>query len=193
MPQRSWFYKMVPVALAAAFAAPSRAAALDGPEPPAPAAQSASPATASSPAQSAADMGLPSFHSGKWQYQRSVISGSGGTPRQATISKCADPSQEMRSKLAELKQKGCRFSPTTHAGTTYSTTWTCPAHGGLLSLSQVITVTGESSYEDSTEARFQDQVTRTRIVATRVGECPLLPGAPKHRHRASPLAPPSGG
>jgi hypothetical protein len=138
-------------------------------------------------------MGLPSFRPGEWQYQRSVISPTGAAPRHATITKCADPSEEMRKKLVELKQKGCRFSPTAHAGTSYSTSWTCAARGSLLLLSQVITVTGESSYEDSTEARLQDQVTRTRIVATRVGECPLLPGAPKHRRRPSPLAPPGGG
>lgn len=56
-------------------------------------------------------------------------------------------------------------------------------------MSQVITVTGTSSYEDSNEARIGDQVTRTKIVATRVGECSLLPGAQKPRRRPLPIAP----
>jgi hypothetical protein len=187
---RSWSCILVQVGIAVGFATASRAA---GPHAPPSAVQSAMPAAAPSQPESAADLGLPRFLPGNWQYQRAVISATGGTPQQATISKCADPSQEMHDKLVELTHKGCRFSPTTHAGNAYSTTWTCPAHGGLLAMSQVITVTGDSSYEDSSEARFQDQVTRTKIVATRIGECPLLPAAPTHRHRPSPLTPPSGG
>jgi Protein of unknown function (DUF3617) len=160
---------------------------------PAPTVPASSPATAPA-AESAADLGLPSFQPGNWQYQRSVISATGAAPRQATISKCANPSQEMRNKLAELKQKGCRFSPTTHTGNSYSTSWTCPARGTLLVMTQVITVTSDSSYEDSTEARLQEQITRTKIVATRVGECSPLAGVPKkHRPRPPPIAPSSGG
>jgi hypothetical protein len=181
---------------ASLVAAPSRARAADVPSSAAqsPSAAAAALRTEAAQPEPAAAMGLPSFKPGKWQYQRSVISATGGAPRQATISKCADPSQEMRAKLAELKQKGCRFMPTTHSGNSYSTSWTCPAHGGLVLMSQVITVTSESSYEDSNEARVQDQATRTKIVATRVGECPLLPNAPKHRRRSPlPLPAPNGG
>jgi hypothetical protein len=161
---------------------------------PAPTVQAPSRAAAPAQAESAADLGLPRLQPGNWQYQRSVISATGAAPRQATISKCADPSQEMRGKLAELKQKGCRFSPTTHTGNSYSTSWTCPARGTLLVMTQVITVTSDSSYEDSTEARLQEQVMRTKIVATRVGECSPLAGVPrKHRPRPPPIAPSSGG
>ncbi len=161
---------------------------------PAPTVRTPAPAAAPAQAESAADLGLPSFQPGNWQYQRSVISATGAAPRQATISKCADPSQEMRSKLAELKQKGCRFSTTTHTGDSYSTSWTCPARGTLLVMTQVITVTSDSSYQDSTEARLQEQITRTKIVATRVGECSPLAGVPKkQRRRPPPIAPSTGG
>ena len=161
---------------------------------PAPTVAASSPAAASALTESAADLGLPSFQPGNWQYQRSVISATGAAPRQATISKCANPSQEMRNKLAELKQKGCRFSPTTHTGNSYSTSWTCPARGTLLAMTQVITVTSDSSYEDSTEARLQEQITRTKIVATRIGECSPLAGVPKkHPRRPPPIAPSGGG
>jgi len=60
-------------------------------------------------------------------------------------------------------------------------------------MSQKLTVTSESSYEDISEARFEEQQTRTKIVATRIGECPLLPGAPKPRRRPPPLSPSTGG
>ncbi len=193
--RRRRFPHLVPAGPALPFAAVLVAAlsSVRAADVPAPTVQTPSPAAAPAQAASASDLGLPSFRPGKWQYQRSVISATGGTPRRGTISKCGDPSEELRNKLAQLKQQGCRFSSTTHAGNSYSTTWTCPAHGGVLLMSQVITVTSESSYEDSNEARFQDQVTRTKIVATRVGECPLLPGAPKHRRGPSPLASPGSG
>src|SRR5205807_10308162 len=84
-------------------------------------------------------------------------------------------------------KKGCRFSPTIHLGNTYQATWICSARGGVVAMSQKLTVTSESSYEDISEARFEEQQTRTKIVATRIGECPLLPNAPKHRRGPSPL------
>ncbi len=187
---RTWVSKWLPTGLALAIAVLSRAGAADVP---APTVQSPSPAAAASQAQPAAEGELPAFQPGLWEYQRSLVSAAHDTPRQATIKKCSDPSEEMRKKRLELKQKGCRFSPTVHTGNSYSASWTCPAHGGVVAMSQVITVTSDSSYEDANEARFEDQVMRTRIVATRVGACPLLPGAPKHRRRPPPLAPSSGG
>ena len=136
---------------------------------------------------SAPEAELPSLKPGMWEYQRTVTTRARGTPAVAKLSKCGDPTLEMRNKLAALEKKGCRFSPTIHLGNTYQATWICSAHGGVVAMSQKLTVTSESSYEDISEARFEEQQTRTKIVATRIGECPLLPNAPKHRRGPSPL------
>ena len=151
------------------------------PTPPSPSAAAPSPVT------SASDAELPSLKPGMWEYQRTVTTRARGTPAQAKLSKCSDPTLEMRNKLAALEKKGCRFSPTIHLGNTYQATWICSARGGVVAMSQKLTVTSESSYEDISEARFEEQQTRTKIVATRIGECPLLPNAPKHRRGPSPL------
>jgi len=150
-------------------------------------------AAAPSPVTSARDAELPSLKPGMWEYQRTVTTRARGAPAVAKLSKCGDPTLEMRNKLAALEKKGCRFSPTIHHGNTYQATWICSAHGGVVAMSQKLTVTSESSYEDISEARFEEQQTRTKIVATRIGECPLLPGAPKPRRRPPPLSPSTGG
>jgi hypothetical protein len=125
-------------------------------------------------------------------YERTVTSGN-HTPAQAKMSRCSDPSVEMRKKVAKLKQKGCRFAHTVHIGNTYRSSWACPAHGGVVALAQVLTVTSDSSYEDTSQARFEDRLTRTKIVATRVGDCPPgIPGIPKHRPRPPVPSAPSG-
>jgi hypothetical protein len=113
-----------------------------------------------------------------WEYERTVPSGN-HTPAQAKMSRCSDPSVEMRKKVAKLKQKGCRFAHTVHIGNTYRSSWACPAHGGVVALAQVLTVTSDSSYPN--------------IVVTRVGDCPPgIPGIPKHRPRPPVPSAPSG-
>ena len=158
----------------------------------------ASPESAAPP-RSEAEADVPTLQPGMWQYERTVSSRTRtppGQPRpaqsnpaQTKMSKCTNPTLEMRNKIAELKKKGCRFMPTVHTGNTYRASWACPTHGGVLILTQVLTVENDNGYEDASEARFEEQVTRTKIIATRVGDCPLLPGVPKQRHRAPPLSP----
>ncbi|HKB49640.1 MAG TPA: DUF3617 family protein, partial [Ktedonobacterales bacterium] len=109
-----------------------------------------------SPVTSAPEAELPSLKPGMWEYQRTLTTRARGTPAQAKVSKCSDPTLEMRNKLAELEKKGCRFSPTVHLGNTYRASWTCPTHGGVVAMSQKLTVTSDSSYEDISEARFKE-------------------------------------
>lgn len=161
--------------------APGRAAAADAPAPGTPPAATAD-----------ADPDVPALRPGMWEYQRSLASSPRGTPEPNRMNKCSDPSREMRDKLAQLKTKGCRFGPTAHSGNTYRTSWVCPARDRMLRMSQVLTVSGDNHYEDSTEVRFGEQLTRTKIVASRVGDCPLLPGAPKRRRSPPPLPSVSG-
>jgi hypothetical protein len=185
MSLRGLLLASIPTGVALLLAVPALAA-----DPPAPEAPRAAPSAAAAP-ETEAEVDLPTFQPGMWAYERTVTSGN-RAPTQSKMSKCSDPSVEMRSKIAELKKKGCRFSPTTHFANIYRSSWVCPAHGGVLALAQTLTVTSDSRYEDSSEARFEEKLTRTKIVATRVGECPLLPGVPKHRPRPPPLSPPSG-
>jgi hypothetical protein len=183
-------------ALALALAAPALAV-----EPAASPSQSPASPESAAPPRSEAEADVPTLQPGMWQYERTVSSRvrslpgqprpAQSNPAQTKMSKCTNPTLEMRNKIAELKKKGCRFMPTVHTGNTYRASWACPTHGGVLALTQVLTVENDSGYEDASEARFEEQVTRTKIVATRVGDCPLLPGVPKQRRRPPPLSPSS--
>jgi hypothetical protein len=111
-----------------------------------------------------------------WEYQRTtMVAGARGKPATASVRKCTDPSREIQEKLAQMKQKGCQFAPMSREGNHYRSTFMCPVQGGSLHMSEVITIKSNSSYEDANESRFGKQVTRTTVVATRVGECE--PGA----------------
>jgi hypothetical protein len=100
-----------------------------------------------------------------------MVAGARGKPASASVRQCGDPNKEIRDKLAQMKEKGCQFAPMSREGNHYRSTFTCPVKGGSLTMSEVITVKGDSSYEDANESRFGKQVTHTTIVATRVGEC----------------------
>jgi hypothetical protein len=141
------------------------------------------PQAATALTKDAADMSLPVFEPGMWEYRRTLTVTAHGIPQTASVKKCSDPSKDIRQKLEGLKQKGCRFSSTTHTRERYHLSWVCPTKGGLFALSDVITVKGAGGYEDVTESHYEQRTTRSFIVATRVGPCPLLPGARKP-HRA---------
>jgi hypothetical protein len=120
---------------------------------------------------------LPALQPGMWQYQRTLAIGERGKPQIASVRKCSDPSAEFEQKLAQLKQKGCVFTPIRHNGERYEASWRCPApDGSIVAMRDVITVTGHTSYRNESEARSAHQVTHTTIVATRQGDCPTAAG-----------------
>jgi len=126
-------------------------------------------------------LGLPAFRPGLWEYRRTQISSGGGKPQTATIRKCSDPSAEFKQKLAQLKQRGCVFSPLKQKGQRYEATWRCSApDGAILAMRDVITVNSEESYLNESEAFVSHEATHSTIVATRQGDCPAAaPVAPR--------------
>jgi hypothetical protein len=138
----------------------------------------ADPAPLAADAQSAAaardpSIGLPAFRPGLWEYRRTQISSAGGKPQTATIRKCTDPSAQFRQKLAQLKQRGCVFSPLKQIGRQYEAKWRCSApDGAVLAMRDTITVNSESSYLNESEAFVSHEATHSTIVATRQGDCP---------------------
>jgi hypothetical protein len=125
-------------------------------------------------------LALPAFRPGMWEYRRTQVSSAGGKPQTATLRKCSDPSAEFKQKLAELKQKGCVFSPMKQNGRRYEASWRCAApDGSIRAMRDIITVNSDTSYVNESEARASRRVTHSTIVATRQGDCPtptrLLP------------------
>jgi hypothetical protein len=149
------------------------------PTPVAATAQSAAPETIAS--RGGPDLQLPGFQPGLWEYRRTQISSAGGKPQSATIRRCSDPSAEFKRKLAELKQRGCIFTPLKRNGRHYEASWRCPAADGtVLAMRDIITVNSDTSYLNESEAVVSRQATRSTIVAIRQGDCPgaARPGSP---------------
>jgi hypothetical protein len=136
------------------------------------------PAAGAQPAAGNPSLGLPAFRPGLWEYRRTQISSAGGKPQAATIRKCSDPSAEFKQKLAQLKQRGCVFSPLKQKGKRYEATWRCSApDGAILAMRDVITVNSEEGYRNESEAFVSHQGTHSTIVATRQGDCPTAAAA----------------
>jgi hypothetical protein len=88
------------------------------------------------------------------------------------LKKCADPSTEIREKMAQLGHKGCQFAPLARRRGRYLSSWVCPTPLGPTRFRAVLIVRGAGGYTDLSEIRTREQVARQRIEATRIGECP---------------------
>jgi hypothetical protein len=130
------------------------------------------PATRSGAEAPTAPSQLPPLRPGLWEYRRTVYTAADSKPRKTTFQVCADPNAEIRERLETLRRKGCVFSPVLTRGKQYQSSWRCPVSSGVLVDHNIMLVADDSSYQDDNEIRSGEHFTRSRLVATRVGECP---------------------
>ena len=114
---------------------------------------------------------LPVFQAGLWQYRRTVVNSDSPTPQVSMLKKCADPSTEIREKMAQLGHNGCQFAPLARRHGRYISSWTCPTPLGPTRFSAVLIVRGAVRYTDLSEMRAANHFARQRIEAARIGEC----------------------
>jgi uncharacterized protein affecting Mg2+/Co2+ transport len=115
---------------------------------------------------------LPVFRQGLWKYQRTIAGG-----KTIDVTKCANPTEDMKKQNEKLGKGGCRFSPLTKSGNTYTFTADCsikiPSGGEIKGrTTTVITVESESAYTVEVHGTAGGQETKERLVARRVGDCP---------------------
>src|SRR6266704_3688786 len=106
-PQVLRIYLALTLALGLAAAGDGRAQSAAPSQPPGPAAP---------PRSSTAGAELPALQPGMWEYHRSMVIGERGKPQIASVKKCGDPTADFKQKLAELKKKGCQFTPLMQSG-----------------------------------------------------------------------------
>ena len=138
----------------------------------------ASATTAHAPAE------IPFFQPGLWEYRRTMLNDGTPNPQIATLRKCADPSTEIRSKMAELGKRSCQFAPLKYRRHRYFSSWICPTQLGPTRFRAVLIVRGTVGYTDLSEMRTTEHVTRQRIEAVRIGECPA--SGPDGQFRPNP-------
>ena len=132
------------------------------------------PAPTSGPgASSAPGAELPTFTPGYWQYERTIVATGTPRPQRTSVKKCSNPSNEIRQKMSDLQHKGCQFTPLAQQGSRYLSSWRCTSSEGALIAHSVVTVTSETAYQDDSEVRNGERLVHARIVAKRLGDCPL--------------------
>jgi len=119
----------------------------------------------------AAAVQLPVFQAGLWQYRRTVVNSDSPTPHVSILKKCADPSTEIREKMAQLGHNGCQFAPLARRHGRYISSWTCPTPLGPTTFRAVLIVRGAVRYTDLSEMRAANHFARQRIEAAWIGEC----------------------
>ena len=131
-----------------------------------------SPSTHHNPVTTAAPpMDVPRFEPGLWQYRRTVMGDDSPARKISVLRKCADPSTEIRRKMADLEKRSCQFAPLAHRHNRYLSSWTCPTPLGPTRFSAVLIVRGSAGYTDLSEMRSAQHSARQRIDAVRIGEC----------------------
>lgn len=112
---------------------------------------------------------VPSFRQGLWEYERAA----GGSKYAA--SECLDPGEELRREQTALQKIGCKLSPTSHAGSTwtYSADCTVKLPSGVMSFSKTSVLTADSDTAYQVEMRTTDKsgTTSQVISAHRVADC----------------------
>jgi hypothetical protein len=120
---------------------------------------------------------LPRMQPGLWEYRRTQVAG-GGTPKTNTFRKCSDPNAEFEQKLAELRKRGCVFTPFKQHGNRYEASWRCDlGDGRMLAMHDSITIIGPTSYKDDNQAVIAHDTTESSTVAVRLRDCPADPSA----------------
>ncbi len=149
----------------------------------------AAPAPPATSETSAAE--LPRFQPGLWEYRRTLVSGKSAKPQVSTVRKCADPSADIREKIADLKKKNCQFAPLRRNQDHYLSSWVCQTPRGAMRFRDVLTATDDSSYQDVSETHTAQQISQQKLEAKRLGECPGLgAGAPMTPPPKKPRPPP---
>ena len=112
---------------------------------------------------------LPAFRPGIWEYER-LVGGSKFVARE-----CVDPTQEMRSHNASLEKLGCRFSPLSQEGSTYTYSGECamklPSGASSWSTTSTLTVESETAYRLEVRETNQGKTSAQTVVAHRVDDC----------------------
>jgi hypothetical protein len=113
---------------------------------------------------------LPSFRQGLWEYQRAA-----GANRFAAT-ECLDPGEELRRRQAALQKIGCKLSPTTRAGSTWTYSADCavklPSGAMAFSTTSVLTADSDAAYQEEVRTTGRGGTTTGEVItAHRVADC----------------------
>jgi hypothetical protein len=113
---------------------------------------------------------VPSFRQGLWEYQRAA-----GTNRFAAT-ECLDPGEERRRHQIALQKIGCKLSPTTRTGSTWTYSADCavklPSGAMAFSTTSVLTADSDTAYQEEVRTTGKGGTTTSQVItAHRVADC----------------------
>jgi hypothetical protein len=113
--------------------------------------------------------GFPSLRQGLWEYQRTA-----GTNKYAA-KECLDPSEYLLGRQTAQEKIGCKLSPITRVGSTYTYSADCavklPSGAVMFSTTSVLTVDSDSAYRIETRTTSENGTSNELITAQRVTDC----------------------
>jgi hypothetical protein len=113
---------------------------------------------------------LPVLKPGVWEFKRTVEGGI-GKPLTLESKKCTDPTADMKKTNSMLAGQGCKFSPVSRSGSTYSFSAQCQVQGAQYQSRSVITVDGDNAYRVEVSSSGVGPATKELLIAKRVGDC----------------------
>jgi hypothetical protein len=120
------------------------------------------------PAAARAD-DVPAFRQGLWEYQRAA-----GTQR-FIATECIDPAEDLRLQQSSLQKMGCKLSPPTRAGSSWTYGAQCtlklPSGFAAFSTTSVLTADNDTAYQVETRTTNRGATTSETIIAHRVADC----------------------
>jgi len=113
---------------------------------------------------------LPALRKGIWEFNRTVETAPGKT---AKLSKkeCTTPFGDMKKNREDGLKAGCRFTPLTRSGNSYSFTANCRIGEVPLESKSVISIDNPNAYQIRVESRGGGRKSSELLVAKRVGDC----------------------
>jgi hypothetical protein len=130
---------------------------------------------------------MPALRQGLWSYQRVAETAGHATQQPVSMSKCVDPSADLKKNLEQLRARNCTVSAFTRTGNAYAWTVACPLNGETLQIRSVITVENDTAFREEMNSHFGSQDSRSSLSARRVGDCPEAAPPWLHHRPARPL------
>ena len=113
---------------------------------------------------------LPNFRKGLWEFNRTIANPSGQT-KTITAKKCTNPTDDMKKQNDMLAKAGCKFTPMTRSGSSYSFSSQCNIQGISAQSKSVISVDSDAAYKIDVESVQDGAKTKERLVAKRMADC----------------------
>jgi hypothetical protein len=113
---------------------------------------------------------LPSLQRGMWEFNRTLVDETGKT-QVIAAKKCTNPADDMRKQNDMLTKAGCKSTPVTRSGSSYSFTSQCNIHGISVQSKSVMSVDGDTAYKIDIESQQDGAKTKELLVARRIGDC----------------------